>query len=166
MGSGRRRIPKVQSGPIAVGTELELRVRFGPRSIPMTYVVREYEPPKRVVLEGKGESIHSLDDIGFASAPGGTRITYTADVSMLGAFGCTERWLKGPLDRVGRNAVRGLQAALTEEPPPPGRRRLTDLQDRLIVRGLVGFTNVGYRTCFSRHGYLAEGSGSNCGTRW
>ena len=63
---------------------------------------------------------------------------------MLGAFSFAERWLKGPLDRVGKNAVRGLQAALTEEPPPPGRSRLTDLQDRLIVPGLVGFTNVGY----------------------
>ena len=136
---------KISQGPVGVGTEFALRVRFGPRSIPMTYVVREYEPPKRVVLEGKGDSIHALDDIGFASTPGGTRITYTADISMLGAFSCVEPWLKGPLDRVGKNAVRGLRAALTEEPPPPGRSRLTDLQDRLIVPGLVGFTNVGYR---------------------
>ena len=111
----------------------------------MTYVVREYKPPKRVVLEGKGDSIHALDDIGFASTPGGTRITYAADISMLGAFSCAERWLKGPLDRVGKNAVQGLQTALTDEPPPPGRSLLTDLQDRLIVPGLVGFTNVGYR---------------------
>ena len=66
---------KVSKGPIAVGTEFELRVRFGPRSIPMTYVVREYAPPKRVVLEGRGDSIHALDAIAFASIPGGTRIT-------------------------------------------------------------------------------------------
>lgn len=136
---------KSSRGPVGVGTEFALRVRFGPRSIPMTYVVREYGPPKRVVLEGKGDSIHALDDIGFASTPGGTRITYMADIAMLGAFSCAERWLKGPLDRVGKNAVRGLQAALTEEPLPPGRSLLTDLQDRLIVPGLVGFTNVGYR---------------------
>ncbi len=136
---------KSSQGPVGVGTEFALRFRFGPRSIPMTYVVREYGPPKRVVLEGKGDSIHALDDIGFASTAGGTRITYTADISMLGAFSCAERWLKGPLDRVGKNAVEGLQAALTDEPPPPGRSRLTDLQDRLIVPGLVGFTNVGYR---------------------
>ena len=63
-------------------------------------IVREYEPPKRVVLEGKGESIPALDDIRFASAPGSTRITYTTDISMLGALSCAERWLKGPLDRV------------------------------------------------------------------
>jgi dehydrogenase/reductase SDR family protein 12 len=136
---------KTSLGPIAVGTQFALRVRFGPRSIPMRYVVREYEPPKRVVLEGKGDSIHALDDVGFASTPGGTRITYTAYISMLGALRIVEPLLKVPLDRVGKNAVRGLQAALTEERPPPGRSRLTDLQDRLIVPGLVGFTNVGYR---------------------
>ena len=136
---------KSSQGPVGVGTEFALRVRFGPRSIPMTYVVREYEPPKRVVLEGKGESIHARDDIGFASTQGGTRITYSADISMLGAFSRAERWLKGPLDRVGRNAVQGLQAALTDEPSPPGRSLLTDLQDRLIVPGLVGFTNAGFR---------------------
>ncbi len=136
---------KTGRGPVGVGTEFALRVRFGPGSIPMTYVVREYAPPQRVVLEGKGDSIHALDDIAFASTPGGTRITYTAEISMLGALRCAERWLKGALDRVGKSAVRGLQAALTEVPPPPGRSRLTDLQDRLIVPGLVGFTNLGYR---------------------
>jgi NAD(P)-dependent dehydrogenase (short-subunit alcohol dehydrogenase family) len=111
----------------------------------MTYVVREYGPPKRVVLEGTGDSVHALDEIRFASTSGGTRITYTADISMLGAFSVVEPVLKGALDRVGKDAVRGLQVALTEEPPPPERSRLTDLQDCLILPGLIGFTNVGYR---------------------
>jgi dehydrogenase/reductase SDR family member 12 len=38
----------------------------------------------------------------------------------------------------------GLQAVLREEPAAPVRSRLTDLQDRLIVPGLLGFTSVGY----------------------
>jgi len=125
-------------------TTFRLRVRFGPRSIPVPYVVREHDPPKRVVLEGNGDSVHTLDEIGFAAAPRGTRMTYTADISLPGVFGCIERWLKGTLDSVGKNAVRGLQAALSEESPPPGRSLLTDLQDRLILPGLLGFTNVGY----------------------
>ena len=96
------------------------------------------------MLEGKSDSVHALDDIGFAATPRGTRITYTADISLLGAFSIVEPLLKGALDRVGKNAVRGLQAALSGESSPPGRSRLTDLQDRLIVPGLLGFTNVGY----------------------
>jgi NAD(P)-dependent dehydrogenase (short-subunit alcohol dehydrogenase family)/carbon monoxide dehydrogenase subunit G len=135
---------KAGSGPIGVGTAFKLRVRFGPRSIPMEYIIREFDRPRRVLLEGKGGSVHALDDIKFAATPGGTRITYTADISLLGAFSIALPLLKAPLDRVGKNAVRGLQAALTEEAPPPVRSLLTDLQDRLIVPGLLGFTNVGY----------------------
>jgi dehydrogenase/reductase SDR family protein 12 len=137
---------KTSPGPVAVGTEFALRVKFGLRSIPMTYVVREFMPPKRVVLEGKGDSIHALDDIAFASIAGGTRITYTADISMLGALGMIEPLLGGALDRVGKRAVRGLQAALSGEPAAPARSVLTDLQDRLILPGLVGFTSIGYRS--------------------
>ena len=136
---------KASPGPVGVGTVFELRVRFGPRSIPMTYVVREYEPPARVVLEGKSESVHALDSIAFAATRRGTRITYTADISLLGALRHAEPWLRGALDRVGKNAIRGLRAALTEEPSPPERSLLTDLQDRLLVPGLVGFTSAGYR---------------------
>ena len=136
---------KAGAGPIGVGTAFKLRVRFGPRSIPMEYAIREFDPPRRVLLEGKSDSVHALDDIGFVATPRGTRITYTADISLLGAFSIVEPLLKGVLDGVGKKAVRGLHAALSEEPAAPERSRLADLQDRLIVPGLLGFTNVGYR---------------------
>ena len=135
---------KTSPGRVGVGTEFDLRVRFGPRSIPMAYVIRIYEPPTRVVLEGTGESVHALDDIEFAATPRGTRINYAAEISLRGAVGVVEPWLKGALDRVGKNAVRGLQAALADDFPPPRRSLLADLQDRMILPGLVGFTNVGY----------------------
>ena len=136
---------KTSPGAVGVGTTFKVLVRFGPRRIPMDYSIRVHEPTGRVVLEGTSESIHALDDIGFAATPAGTRITYTADISLLGALGRAEPWMKSALDRVGKNAVRGLQAALTGTPLPPARSALTDLQDRLIVPGLVGFTNLGYR---------------------
>jgi dehydrogenase/reductase SDR family member 12 len=135
---------KAGSGPIGAGTVFELRVRFGPRSIPMAYAIREFDRPRRVLLEGKSDSVHALDDIGFVATPRGTRITYTADISLLGASRIVEPLLQGALDRVGKNAVRGLQNALSGESPTPVRSRLADLQDRLIVPGLLGFTNAGY----------------------
>jgi NAD(P)-dependent dehydrogenase (short-subunit alcohol dehydrogenase family)/carbon monoxide dehydrogenase subunit G len=136
---------KTSPGRVGVGTVFSLSVRFGPRSIPMAYVIRVYEPPSRVVLEGTGDSVHALDDIAFAATPRGTRIIYTADITLRGAVGMLEPWLNGALDRVGKNAVRGLQGALTDDFPPPRRSLLADLQDHLILPGLVGFTNVGYR---------------------
>ena len=65
---------KTSPGRVGVGTAFDLRVRFGPRSIPMAYVIRVYAPPTRVVLEGTGDSVHALDDIAFAATPRGTRI--------------------------------------------------------------------------------------------
>jgi dehydrogenase/reductase SDR family protein 12 len=41
--------------------------------------------------------------------------------------------------------VCGPGSAVSGQAPPPGRSRLTDLQDRLILPGLLGFTSVGYR---------------------
>ena len=80
----------------------------------------------------------------FAPSAGGTRIDYTADISLRGALRRVEPWLEGALERVGRNAVRGLEAALTDSPLPPERSLATDVQDRLIVPGLLGFTSIGY----------------------
>jgi dehydrogenase/reductase SDR family protein 12 len=135
---------KTSPGAVAAGTAFDLRLRFGPRSIPMRYVVREIDPPRRVLLEGNSDSVHALDEIRFAPTTGGTRIDYTADISLRGALRRVEPWLRGALERVGRNAVRGLEAALAGPPPPPGRRLATDVQDRLIVPGLLGFTRIGY----------------------
>jgi NAD(P)-dependent dehydrogenase (short-subunit alcohol dehydrogenase family)/carbon monoxide dehydrogenase subunit G len=148
---GVARSRKTSAGPVGVGTTFALTLRFGPRSIPMDYVVRDYEPPHRVVLEGKSESVHALDEIRFAATSTGTRIDYTADITLLGGLGRVEPLLKGTLDKVGKNAVAGLRAALTEVPPAPARSLLTDLQDRLIVPGLLGFTSLGY--CWHRRGW-------------
>ncbi len=141
---------KTSAGPVGVGTEFALLVRFGPRRIPMAYVVREHAPPHRIVLEGHGDAVHAVDTIELASIPGGTRITYTAEISLKGAFSAAERWLGGVFDRVGKTAVRGLAAALGEAPPTPARSGLTDLGDRLILPGLAGFTRQGYR-CHARN---------------
>ncbi len=136
---------RISQGPIDIDTEFRVLVKFGPRSIPMTYIIRVYEPPHRVVLEGKSDSIYALDDIRFTAAVnGGARITYTADISFLGLIGYAEPFMRRMLAGVGKNAIRGLQAALSADPPPPSQSLWTYLQDRLILPGMLGFTNLGY----------------------
>jgi NAD(P)-dependent dehydrogenase (short-subunit alcohol dehydrogenase family)/carbon monoxide dehydrogenase subunit G len=135
---------KVGRGAVGVGTEFELAVRFGPLRVPMRYVIRVLDSPHRVVLEGNSDSVRALDDIRFTATATGTRIAYTADISFSGAIGRIEPWMKRGLVRVGKKAVRGLGAALGEAPPPPQRSVVRDLQDRLILPGLVGFTRLGY----------------------
>ncbi len=136
---------KISQGPIEIDTEFQVHVKFGPRTIPMDYIIRVYEPPYRVVLEGKSDSLHALDEIQFAATATGTRITYAANISLLGWLGYLEPFMQGTLDKVGKNAIQGLQAALSEEPPAPSYSLLNYLQDRLILPGLLGFTHFGYR---------------------
>lgn len=135
---------KISQGPVDIDTEFRVAVKFGPRAIPMTYIVRVYEPPYRVVLEGKSDSIHALDDIRFTSVSNGTRIDYTADISFMGLLGYAETFMKRMLVGVGKNAIQGLQTALSADPPAPSQSLWTYLQDRLILPGMLGFTKLGY----------------------
>ena len=54
---------KVTDGPVGLGSEFELEVRFGMRTVPMTYRITEYEPDRRVVLIGRGEPLEAIDEI-------------------------------------------------------------------------------------------------------
>ncbi len=137
---------KLTPGTPGVGTEYDVVVAFGPRRTPMRYVVCIYEPPTRVVLEGEGEGIHAIDDIRFEATPIGTRIVYTADISLSGPGALLERFGQGIVLRtVGRRAVRGLQQALSREVPTPRYTVANRVADRTVLPGMLGFTRYGYR---------------------
>jgi len=136
---------KITAGPPRVGTAYGLVVASGVMRIPMQYVIREYDPPRKVVLEGEGRPLHALDTIVFEPAGQGTRITYTADLTFRGWLGSLEPIMEGSLRRVGLRAVEGLRSALSEERPVPEEGTANALKDRLILPGLMDFTRFGYR---------------------
>jgi len=136
---------KMTAGPPRVGTAYRLVALSGAMRIPMKYVIREYDPPGRVVLEGEGRALHALDTIVFEPWGQGTRITYTADLTFRGFLGSLEPVMEASLRQVGRRAVEGLRSALSEERPVPEGRGINSLKDRLILPGLLDFTRGGYR---------------------
>ncbi len=103
---------KLTDGPVAVGTKFEVNVKTGPTTSRMEYVVESLEPPTRVVLRGEGTLIEALDEIEFADAEGGTRISYTADISFKGPLGLAEPLMKGRLEKIGKEAVEGMRKRL------------------------------------------------------
>jgi NAD(P)-dependent dehydrogenase (short-subunit alcohol dehydrogenase family)/carbon monoxide dehydrogenase subunit G len=135
---------RLNPGPLGVGSEYRVLVKLGPRRLPMHYTITRYEPPSRVVLEGKSTTVNALDDIRFEPTATGTRIVYTADLSFQGWFSYAESLLKSRLDGVGKAAIAGLRQVLTEELPVPERSWIGTLQDRLILPGMLGFTRLGY----------------------
>lgn len=135
---------KLTPGPVGLGSRFRVVIRFGLSQSAMEYEVMHFDPPARIVLEGEGSAVHAVDEIVFTETADGVRIDYTADISLKGAAGIAEPFLGGVLERIGRNALTGLQRALAEEPVPADESVLRDLLDRLVVPGALGFTRFGY----------------------
>lgn len=104
---------RVGDGPVGVGAEYDLEVKFGPRTAPMRYRITEYETPNRVVLIGEGRALTAVDEITFTPDGEGTRIEYIADLDFKGPFSLLERLFEGRLHDIGTKAVDGLAAAFS-----------------------------------------------------
>jgi NAD(P)-dependent dehydrogenase (short-subunit alcohol dehydrogenase family) len=135
---------KLSAGPLREGSRFRVVVNSGFGRSEMHYTITRYEPPRRVVLEGVGDAIHAIDEIRFSEVEGGTRIDYTADISLGGAAGKVEFLLGPVLKRVGEKAMAGLKKALTPTEQPPAESITRDLMDRLVLPGALGFTRFGY----------------------
>lgn len=135
---------KLTAGALGVGSRFRVVVKTGLGTSEMHYTITHWEPPHRLVLEGEGDAIHAVDDIQFVEIAGGTRIDYTADISLGGVAGKAEFLLGPVLERVGKKALAGLKSALTLDSTPPADSITRDLLDRMVLPGALGFTRFGY----------------------
>ena len=102
----------MQDGPPGVGSKYELMVSFGPREVPMTYEITEWEQDSRVVLEGRGETVEAVDVIQFEADEGGTAVDYTADLTFTNWIRFVAPLMSPVLRKVGARALDGLVEAL------------------------------------------------------
>lgn len=101
-------------GPPAVGKKYDLVGHFGPGTIPMRYEVVQWEPTKKVVLEGTGEGFDSIDTMEFTQdGPERTRIDYTAEITLFNALRFLGPLMSYPLRRMGEEALDGLAEQLS-----------------------------------------------------
>ena len=105
---------KATDGETGVGTAYDLVLDFSGRQLEMRYVVTEYEPDQRLVLEGTGDRVHAIDSIEFVDFTDGTEITYIADLSLTGFARFFEPLMRGRLARIGDAAGIGLRRWLLE----------------------------------------------------
>ncbi len=103
----------VEPGPVRVGSIYILEGSFGPSTLPMQYEVVEYEPPRRVVLTGRGEKFDALDSMEFtSSSEGSTQVSYTAEITLFGPLRFLGPLMNWPLERMGKKALDGLVETL------------------------------------------------------
>ena len=103
---------RLDDGPVGVGAHYELHVRMGGRTAPMTYRITHFERPTRVVLEGGGSGVESVDDIRFQRAGDATVIDYAADIQLGGLLRLVQPFLGGRFEQIGKDAAAGMVATL------------------------------------------------------
>ncbi len=105
---------RIGEGPVGVGARYALSVRQGGKFVPMEYRVTAWEPGLRVVLEGVGPGVRATDDIRFAATPTGTRVDYTADISLTGLMRLATPFAGGAFAKIAKGAADGMTRALEE----------------------------------------------------
>jgi NAD(P)-dependent dehydrogenase (short-subunit alcohol dehydrogenase family) len=115
----------------------------------MSYTIVEYQPPHKIVLQGKGASFSARDTIEFKSeSPHKTTILYRADLSFTDLTHRIAPVFKGWLDRIGKQALNGLEKAFNHTMSAPELSVARNMLDRSVIGGLPAFTRYGY--AFSR----------------
>ena len=107
--SGVRRL---DTGPLARGARFKVQYDIGPAAVPLHYEITTYERPLRVVLTTVGPFHRGKDDVTFESAGEGTRVTWDARFALRGPGRLLDPLLAIGFQKVGREAVRGLEKAL------------------------------------------------------
>lgn len=107
-------VRKTTEGPPAVGTEYDLDLSYGGSPITMTYRITEWDPPRRVILEGDGDRTFAVDRISFLPSGTGSSVEYQADIRMKGIYRVAEPFLGKLFRKIGDGAVEGLDQRLRE----------------------------------------------------
>lgn len=104
---------RVGDGPVGLGTAVEVDLRLGGRTVPMTYTITAYEPDARVVLETRGSWFRGRDAVSVQpDGAGGSVVTWDATFALRGPLALLDPLLAVGFRRVAAAAVAGLGAAL------------------------------------------------------
>jgi carbon monoxide dehydrogenase subunit G len=109
---------QVDDGPVQVGTRFDNVQKVGPGSTTLRYRVVEYTPGRTVELHSDGSLLTSKDRMDFAdAADGGTRVSYTARLSLKGPARVAEPLLRRAMDRVADRAAECMERRLARLTP-------------------------------------------------
>lgn len=108
-----KRADRLDGGPVGKGSEFRLLTVFGGREMQMRYVVTEYHPPTRLVVEGEGATVNVTDIAAFSPAGSGTRIDWRAELRFRSLLRFAEPLLLIPIRKTARRSLAGLRDALS-----------------------------------------------------
>ncbi|MEP5568134.1 MAG: SDR family NAD(P)-dependent oxidoreductase [Halioglobus sp.] len=135
---------KLTDGPIQLGTRFLVTCAMPVGSIDIEYTVDELESPHRFKLSGRSKFFDIEDTVTFTEVSGGTRIDYQAEFKFGPVVGSLTGLMQSGLDKMGRESLAGLKAALDDRFPAPKYDGPANTADKLVVPKLARFTRYGY----------------------
>lgn len=109
---GVMRASRLDAGVLKVGSSFAVEVKVGPRSLPMTYVIRRFDAPRLLQLTAEEKLFDSLDTITVEPDGEGCRVTYAAVLSLRGPGRFLDPLLQLLFSRVSDRAAVGLRRQL------------------------------------------------------
>ena len=103
---------KLTSGGVDIGSRFRVVARFMGRNSELVYEVTEFEPGHRVVLRGENATVLSVDEIIVESEASGSRVVYSADLTLKGPLKLADPLLGLAFDAIAKKALAGLEGWL------------------------------------------------------
>ncbi len=133
---------KLTEGAPGIGSEYRIELRAG---FSLQYRIVEFEPNARMLMSVDSRFFTAREEIRFDSTDAGTRVRYIAEFDFTLPLTILNRLYPAAMQRVGKSAMAGLQAALEDDFEAPQPSSLLAAADRLVLPGLWRFTRLGYR---------------------
>ena len=112
MGPGREASARVTGDGAGVGAAYDLTVQAGGTTV-MRYEVKEYEPPRRILLVARTSFLTSVDEVRVEASGSGCIVTYDSKLTLDGPLGLFDPLLRLAFRRIGDRAVAGLKRVLS-----------------------------------------------------
>lgn len=136
------RATRLTAGAPGEGSEYQIDMKAG---FSLHYTVVEFEPEKRMQMEVDSRPFTALEEITFeALTPTSCKVRYVAKFKFPMPLVMLNKAYPGPMERVGKNTMEGLKAALEDNFEAPMLAPRTALADRLVLPGIWRFTRLGY----------------------
>ena len=133
---------KLTPGLPTVGSEYRIDMKAG---FSLHYTIIELEQDQRMLMTVDSKLFTAREEILFSKTRSGTRVRYIAKFDFPAPLAAAHRLYPAAMERVGKSAMAGLQAALEDDFDAPEESRRLALADRLVLPGIWRFTRLGYR---------------------
>lgn len=105
---------QVEGPAPGLGAAYRLLLAMGPLRVPFTYVTEIHEPDEHVVHATENAWAQGRDDVRLTPVEDGTAVRWTADFALKGPGRLLDPLLQKGFERVGKEAVAGLERWLEQ----------------------------------------------------